>query len=639
MPLSEDTNIVSTMDAEKDGAVAPVPGSFDSVNAATYIAKAKIDGAEEQQKEAQEAAVTEPATAMDVDESAGLEDEGSSEGKRKRSTHEEAFGDSTEKENQGEQNDGSPPKVARSDADGVSPSRSGRMPKKKEFFDDKQEDNYQSPKPAAKKNSGGGKKALSAEETAAQMRVGFQHFVESAFREAYMGKHPKASESEMTGMAEKVWSKMKDDVREGFVLQATRGDGSKPKKLKSKSPYEVYLVQYRKEYRQREAVKKAGYDEKEMRQEAKITWDLLAAEEKTAVIARISTGSTISDPKEGEAEEGGSDEPPAAAPQPAKKPAPKQTRSAFEYFMLDFKQSEAAKEGLTEAMEKGEKSKVVRALGRAKWDTLGATEKAPFEATSKEARQAAIIERDESLKPKPVEIKPKPTKAAKPRGPVKRTPYECFILAYRDEYRSRETPAGQASEPYDEKKMRAAAKEKWEATPEEEKASFNQQSAATIAAVEKFKAENGEVVKMAAVPQVEPRKLTTTKGDWQQRKKTSAYDVYHHHYQSINKHTKGIIKAWSAVSEEERKPYAEKAVQLPVPPPTAMCGFLEDYRTDCADIFPGASNEDVVYSAMECWEDVMPAVKAPYLEKSKAAQVAYEEQMGAAATALGATLV
>ena len=68
---------------------------------------------------------------------------------------------------------------------------------------------------------------------------------------------------------------MKEDVREGFVLQATKGDSpgaaAKPKaakKPKAKSPYELYLVQYRKEYRQRDEIKQKGYDEKEMRKEA-----------------------------------------------------------------------------------------------------------------------------------------------------------------------------------------------------------------------------------------------------------------------------------------------------------------------------------------------------------------------------------
>ena len=111
------------------------------------------------------------------------------------------------------------------------------------------------------------------------------------------------------------------------------------------------------------------------------------------------------------------------------------------------------------------------------------------------------------------------------------------------------------------------------------------------------------------VAAVEPRKLTTTRGDWQQRKKTSAYDVYHHQYQTQNKHTKGIIKAWAAVPEEEKKRYEEKASRLPVPPPTAMVYFLVDFRAECGEVFPGSSNEDIVYSAMECWEDVKPSVK------------------------------
>ena len=70
-----------------------------------------------------------------------------------------------------------------------------------------------------------------------------------------------------------------------------------------------------------------------------------------------------------------------------------------------------------------------------------------------------------------------------------------------------------------------------------------------------------------------------------------------------------LLQVGAAVPEEEKKRYEEKASRLPVPPPTAMVYFLVDFRAECGEVFPGSSNEDVVYSAMECWEDVKPSVK------------------------------
>ena len=102
-------------------------------------------------------------------------------------------------------------------------------------------------------------------------------------------------------------------------------------------------------------------------------------------------------------------------------------------------------------------------------------EKIPYEDKSKAARQAAIEERDRAVAGSPPAVavetssKPpsKPKAAKKPRGPVKRTPYECFLVEFREEYRSRETQPGEVAEPYDEKKMRAVAKERWDSMLEE----------------------------------------------------------------------------------------------------------------------------------------------------------------------------
>ena len=98
---------------------------------------------------------------------------------------------------------------------------------------------------------------------------------------------------------------------------------------------------------------------------AKLTWDLLNAEQKQAVIARIQAGGKIAEPDEPSPVAGESAAAPAPATKPGKapaKPPPKQSKSAFEYFMLDFKQSEAAKEAAANVTDKAEKSKMLRAM-------------------------------------------------------------------------------------------------------------------------------------------------------------------------------------------------------------------------------------------------------------------------------------
>lgn len=92
-------------------------------------------------------------------------------------------------------------------------------------------------------------------------------------------------------------------------------------------------------------------------------------------------------PKEGvKKEEPGSEETKKAEP---KKVKPKHTRSAFEYFLPDFKKTDGAKEGGVETMEKAEKTKAIRALARIQWDSMSLEDRTPYEAKAKEARDAA----------------------------------------------------------------------------------------------------------------------------------------------------------------------------------------------------------------------------------------------------------
>lgn len=53
-----------------------------------------------------------------------------------------------------------------------------------------------------------------------------------------------------------------------------------PKKKQTKSPYEYFLVSFRKEYRKTHA--KVSYDEKEMRKAAKAQWEEMDTEVRAA---------------------------------------------------------------------------------------------------------------------------------------------------------------------------------------------------------------------------------------------------------------------------------------------------------------------------------------------------------------------
>jgi hypothetical protein len=236
----------------------------------------------------------------------------------------------------------------------------------------------------------------------------------------------------------------------------------------------------------------------------------------------------------------------------------------------------------------------------------------------------------------PHQVKPKRERSKTPGGFGKKTPYDFFLAEYRKDYKKDRDP----SMPYEEKEMRKYAKDKYESLTEEEKDMYKAQAVEALAK----KDEEGDagdgilstprskkpslrmIDSMNSLPDIH-RQAQTKRADWQPRKKTSAYDVYQYHYSLENKNTKGIIKSWKELTEEERKRYEAKAAQLLAPPASAMCFFLEDYRVECESVFPGTSSEDQLLSAMECWDDVTDGVKAGYAKTYQEAQEAYDAQM------------
>jgi len=103
-------------------------------------------------------------------------------------------------------------------------------------------------------------------------------------------------------------------------------------------------------------------------------------------------------------------------------------KSPFECFLPDFKKSDAAKEATHgDGMEKGERMKLARQLARAKWESLTAEERAPYETKSQEARAAAIVSAaskggESGAAAAKAVAPPKPKKPKAPAKPVKPAP-------------------------------------------------------------------------------------------------------------------------------------------------------------------------------------------------------------------------
>ena len=53
-------------------------------------------------------------------------------------------------------------------------------------------------------------------------QIGLRFFMDTTFRDAFMGKHPGSTERAMSEMAAKVWGKMEAKVKEGFVKKADK---------------------------------------------------------------------------------------------------------------------------------------------------------------------------------------------------------------------------------------------------------------------------------------------------------------------------------------------------------------------------------------------------------------------------------